>query len=441
MGPTCEKESPPLIIPNINSDNCSGYWSPIADLEICYDNITVNNITAIQVSIKYRFTGSQPEWVGFGFKPKDLGLDCQAHSPGWNPNTATRNFTAGDDKDSDAWAEGEKVGNHPMDCTDMVIVKVRGSQFRILDHYTRDRSTPQEDEWYGGSDDLIAATGKVEDDVMFASFVKPIRSGDKFDHNIIDSEMWLLGAHGQVFGNYNPAIPAAAAGQTGSLITDFYRPLELKFHGVNRGFQSDNFLHPKSRSTKTCSFQACDGTVCYDAKWGYHGNNKDVIYFMLKSKSEWAGIAFSNDRQMIESDVVIGDNVTGVVDRYATAKSLPGEDEDQTQLGETCTNMVSDNLTVVFSRTVATSDSRDLSLDVPRYFLFAFGKLDKGEPLYHRTGRFISGQEIDATQCQLQEKPSCEVNDATETSGALTTSTSCAFMIFIAVVSLIRSYF
>jgi hypothetical protein len=285
----------------------------------------------------------------------------------------------------------------------MVIVKVKGNQSRILDHFTRDRSTPQEDEWYGGSDDLIAATGRVEGNVMLASFLKPIRSRDRFDHNITDSEMWLLWAHGQVVGQYKPTLPTAAPGQADSLIMDFYRPLELKFHGANKGIRSENLLRLKPSSTETCSFQrSCGGNVCYEAQWGYHDSNKDVIYFTLTSKSEWAGIAFSEDQQMIGSDIVTGDSVAGVVDRYATARRLPGKDDDQTQLGETCVHMVNDDLTVVFSRTVNTSDNRDLSLTVPRYFLFAFGNLNSGVPVNHGPdGRFFSGQKIDATQCRL----------------------------------------
>ena len=66
---------------------------------------------------------------------------------------------------------------HPMDCADIVIAKVKGNQYRILDHYTRDRSTPQEDEWYGGTDDLLGAFGEYKDGVMLVGFIKPRRSG------------------------------------------------------------------------------------------------------------------------------------------------------------------------------------------------------------------------------------------------------------------------
>ena len=54
---------------------------------------------------------------------------------------------------------------HPMDCMDIVIGTVdRGSgRSRVGDYYTRDRSTPQPDSFYGGEDDLSGAEGWVSD--------------------------------------------------------------------------------------------------------------------------------------------------------------------------------------------------------------------------------------------------------------------------------------
>lgn len=46
-----------------------------------------------------------------------------------------------------------------MDCTDIVIGSARGTAHRIGDYYTRDRSTPQPDHFWGGRDDLTAALG------------------------------------------------------------------------------------------------------------------------------------------------------------------------------------------------------------------------------------------------------------------------------------------
>lgn len=56
-----------------------------------------------------------------------------------------------------------KADFHPMDCADMVIGMMRGNYSRIGDYYTRDRSTPQLDNFYGGRQDLTAALGYERD--------------------------------------------------------------------------------------------------------------------------------------------------------------------------------------------------------------------------------------------------------------------------------------
>ena len=66
---------------------------------------------------------------------------------------------------------------HPMDCTDIVIGTARGQQFRVFDYYTRDRSTPRRDSFYGGRDDITAAVGKEEDGVTYIKWRKPLMSG------------------------------------------------------------------------------------------------------------------------------------------------------------------------------------------------------------------------------------------------------------------------
>ena len=66
---------------------------------------------------------------------------------------------------------------HPMDCTDIVIGTARGNQYRILDYYTRDRSTPRMDEFYGGSQSLTGAVGKEEDGVTTIIFRKSLSAG------------------------------------------------------------------------------------------------------------------------------------------------------------------------------------------------------------------------------------------------------------------------
>ena len=70
---------------------------------------------------------------------------------------------------------------HPMDCSDVVIGAARGNRFRILDYYTRDRSTPRLDSFYRGGQSLTAAVGKEENGITTIIFRKPISDGN-FEH-------------------------------------------------------------------------------------------------------------------------------------------------------------------------------------------------------------------------------------------------------------------
>lgn len=47
----------------------------------------------------------------------------------------------------------------------MVIGTARGYRSRVADYYTRDRSTPELDEFYGGEDSLTAAVGFEENGI------------------------------------------------------------------------------------------------------------------------------------------------------------------------------------------------------------------------------------------------------------------------------------
>lgn len=59
-----------------------------------------------------------------------------------------------------------------MDCTDIVIGMARGTVSRIWDYYTRDRSTPRLDTFWGGKNDLTAALGFEKDGVTTILFRK-----------------------------------------------------------------------------------------------------------------------------------------------------------------------------------------------------------------------------------------------------------------------------
>lgn len=61
-----------------------------------------------------------------------------------------------------------------MDCTDIVIGMARGSASRVWDYYTRDRSTPRFDTFWGGKNDLTAAMGYEKDGVTTIVFRKKL---------------------------------------------------------------------------------------------------------------------------------------------------------------------------------------------------------------------------------------------------------------------------
>ena len=67
---------------------------------------------------------------------------------------------------------------HPMDCVDIVIGAARGNQSRILDYYTRDRSSPRTDDFYGGVDSLTAAVGMERDGMTYIKFRKQLSTGE-----------------------------------------------------------------------------------------------------------------------------------------------------------------------------------------------------------------------------------------------------------------------
>ncbi len=57
-----------------------------------------------------------------------------------------------------------------------------GNLVRAGDHYTRDRSTPRRDSFYGGEEDLAGVIGWEEDGKTTIMFRRP---GDAFQHKMV----------------------------------------------------------------------------------------------------------------------------------------------------------------------------------------------------------------------------------------------------------------
>jgi len=131
-------------------------------------------------------------------------------SLGWRPSSATKACQ----KFPEDYPKVRGTDFHAMDCMDMVIGMAREGMGRVGDFYTRDRSTPREDSFWGGEDDLVSSHAWEQDGQTTIRFVKKM-SGGVADHPL-EGKLTLIWAYGQE--------------------DSFYKPDQLKYHGkANRG--------------------------------------------------------------------------------------------------------------------------------------------------------------------------------------------------------------
>lgn len=281
-----------------------------------------------------------------------------------------------------------KFDFNPMDCTDIVIGTARGNYHRVLDYYTRDRSTPRVDTFWGGHDDITASSGFEENGVTTIMFRKKIKAKEPTDHSLVDDSMHVIWARGQERGQYSHSPPSGLERGTAA-VGDFYRPDEIKYHGhgAQRGFANINFFEEK-KAARTGGVMAlpdkcggqwrlpadCDpsnrnNTCEYFASWEYLGQKrgKDSIRFTIKTRQSkhWTGIGFSDNKKMSQTDAVVGwvDPRSGrpyLMDAwlsgYAAPRADPRQDLQQTQ------GSIQDGVaTLSFVRKRDTGDQKDLA--------------------------------------------------------------------------------
>ncbi|XP_067677862.1 uncharacterized protein [Haliotis asinina] len=265
---------------------------------------------------------------------------------------------------------GNKEGSrtHPMDCTDMVIGSARGLRSRVGDYYTRDRSTPQHDDFYGGTNSLTAALGFEENGYTIILFRKKLTADERADYSIDEVPMSVIWARGQDSGNY-VHFPRSGleAGQAAN--TKYYREDELKYHGhrPNRGAATINFRE-KTQLPSGCTGQwpATCNNCPYQVTWVVDVAN-DMVNFTitarLNGEKKWVGLGFSPTGRMASSDAVIGwvdDSDVHISDRYITGYSPPQIDtvEDLVGTSGKVTNGVTE---IKFSRKRNTGQSQDFT--------------------------------------------------------------------------------
>lgn len=156
-------------------------------------------------------------WVGLGWRPSSTTAACHSFPSSLPP---------------------PKWDFHAMDCTDMVVGAAREGRGRVGDYYTRDRSTPLPDSYYGGEDDLASYHAWEEDGKTTLRVVRS--SGGGVADHALEGELHVIWAHGQQ--------------------APYYGPDQLKYHGKNsRGVTVVDF---GSSSTGFSPLQVGLGVSC-----------------------------------------------------------------------------------------------------------------------------------------------------------------------------------
>ncbi|CAG0924190.1 unnamed protein product, partial [Notodromas monacha] len=268
---------------------------------------------------------------------------------------------------------------HAMDCADIVIGTARGAAHRIEDYYTRDRSTPREDAYWGFRSDITASFGVEEDGVTTIAFRRKLDASEPTDHSIVDDEMTVIWARGQEPGMYVHS-PASGLEQGAASDPDFYRPDEIKYHGKKdqRGVISLNFYQEDAKE-KTAADEE-DSDICggqfsyprtcsglsdceYMAKWEYD-EDTDKVKFTITSrhtKNRWTGIGFSKDTRMGQSDAVLGwidrSGRAFIADMWIKGYTAPELDSNQ-DISDTSVVLEDGVVTVKFTRPRVSKDSQ-----------------------------------------------------------------------------------
>lgn len=273
-----------------------------------------------------------------------------------------------------------------MDCTDIVIGTARNQTSRVLDYYTRDRSTPRVDEFWGGENDLTATGGFEENGVTTIIFRRKLVSSDNTDHSIVDDLMHVIWARGQEEGKYVHSPPSGLEKDTAS-VPEFYRPDELKYHGhkQQRGFTQINFFEEKKVSQKQNKSNLinlldnnCEGhwrhpRTCepekfnceYHVSWKTVGRGDEVRFKIQTTNTKtWTGIGFSENEKMSQTDAVIGwidqNGRPFLMDTWINGYTAPKLDDNQNVYN--ISGRIHNGAAILeFTRKRATDDEKDLS--------------------------------------------------------------------------------
>ena len=247
-------------------------------------------------------------WIAVGWRPANITKACKSF---WGePMAKTPRLRFKRDAkplDSSQIKKYTPKGEfHDMDCTDIVIGVAKDELGRVVDSYTRDRSTPMSDDMYGGKNDLTAAMAYEDDDGTVMIFRKPLTAYHPSDHSIEAGLMHVIWARGQESGKYSHA-PRSGIEADNPSDPEFYKEDEIKYHGKkNRGDRKLQLLHDHDHQSAditddNCMFKFpphCLDNCQYYANWQFE-NDKVKFYVSSSVIDKWMGIGFSSNTFMV----------------------------------------------------------------------------------------------------------------------------------------------
>ncbi|KAI6200373.1 hypothetical protein M3Y96_00726900 [Aphelenchoides besseyi] len=131
---------------------------------------------------------------------------------------------------------------HPMDCTDIVMASVVDGRVHIEDMYTRDRSTPINDEILDGEQSLTSVYGVEQNGRTIVMFRRGIREIEPSDHPLGPGKIVVIHAKGQHQNHYKHLTPSALE-KNHTKNANFYKADQWRYHGsANRGVHSLQFV-------------------------------------------------------------------------------------------------------------------------------------------------------------------------------------------------------
>jgi len=292
----------------------------------------------------------------------------------------------------------ERYQLHHMDCSDIIFASEHEGRHRIVDMYTRDRSTPQADTWYNGTDDLTAAVATRVDGVLHVRFRRNLTTTDPTDHGFNDSPFRLNWARGQTPTQFWH-MPMSGMEMCKASDYGFYRVNELKYHGTRitqRGTQLYNIYEDPDVGDEDAVMHAdmyrypekCVADEClYKAFWKCRKNDGKV-FFKIEAKVEegrWAAIGFSDDQNVESTDAAVGwvepsNGELTLTDRWIemgegdnATDTIYALDNGPSSYEDAQGSYVDGVLTMEFSRALDTEDLNDLKLTECVYFLYSWG--------------------------------------------------------------------